>query len=45
VRVGTVTIGGTVKKGTAFDPAAIADAFFGLHKQAAGEPVEVMFRG
>ena len=45
VRVGTVTIGGSVKKGTAFDPASIAEAFFDLHKPGVGEPVEVMFRG
>lgn len=45
VRVGTVTIGGTVKKGTPFDPAAIANAFFGSHQQGVGEPVEVVFRG
>ena len=31
IRVGTVTIMGTVSPGSAFDPAAIAEAFFQLH--------------
>jgi short-subunit dehydrogenase len=44
VRVGTVTICGLVKKGTKFSPAAIAEAFFGLHEQGVGEPVELVFR-
>jgi NAD(P)-dependent dehydrogenase (short-subunit alcohol dehydrogenase family) len=36
IHAGTVTICGTVKPGTAFDPDRIADSFWALHAQPAG---------
>jgi NAD(P)-dependent dehydrogenase (short-subunit alcohol dehydrogenase family) len=45
IHVATVTIGGVVKAGTAFDPAAIADEFWKLHVQPAGQfQRETVFR-
>jgi short-subunit dehydrogenase len=45
VRVGTVTICGPVQPGTAFDPAKIAEIYFGMHAEGVGGPVEAMFTG
>jgi short-subunit dehydrogenase len=46
IRVGTVTILGMVKPGTAFDPDSIAGAFWRLHADRAGAlGVEVQFTG
>jgi short-subunit dehydrogenase len=46
IRVGTVTILGMVKPGTAFDPAAIADAFWQLHSDRGNTlGVEIQFTG
>jgi NAD(P)-dependent dehydrogenase (short-subunit alcohol dehydrogenase family) len=45
IHVATVTIGGVVKVGTAFDPAAIAEEFWKLHLQPAGQfQREIVFR-
>jgi short-subunit dehydrogenase len=45
IHVATVTIGGLVKAGTAFDPAAIADEFWKLHVEPAGQfQREIVFR-
>jgi NAD(P)-dependent dehydrogenase (short-subunit alcohol dehydrogenase family) len=45
IHVATVTIGGVVKAGTAFDPAAIAEEFWKLHVQPAGQfQRETVFR-
>ncbi len=42
----TVTVAGAVKRGTAFDPDLIAEKFWELHAQAAGQwQVEVVFDG
>jgi NAD(P)-dependent dehydrogenase (short-subunit alcohol dehydrogenase family) len=49
VHAATVTIRGTIAAGTAFDPDRIADAFWALHRQSAGDPAtwqrEVEFTG
>jgi short-subunit dehydrogenase len=46
IRVGTVTILGMVQPGTAFDPAAIADAFWQLHADRENTlGVEIQFAG
>lgn len=46
VRVGTVTVAGTIAPGTAFDPDRIAESFWQLYARPAGEaPVEVKFFG
>jgi hypothetical protein len=42
--VGTVTIFGTIKEGTAFDPHKIAEVYF-KHYQQGAPGVEVDFRG
>ena len=44
VRAGTVTVAGTIRPGTSFDPAAIAEAFWAMHEDRAG-PAEVVFTG
>jgi NADP-dependent 3-hydroxy acid dehydrogenase YdfG len=46
IRVGTLTVMGTVQPGSAFDPAAIGRAYLDLYRKAAdGFPVEVQYRG
>jgi len=46
VRVGTLTILGAVKAGTAFDPEKIGRAFLDYHNMPSGEfPPELMFKG
>lgn len=45
IRVGTVTVCGTVAEGTRFAPDKIAEAFFGLHMQKpGGAPNELLFK-
>jgi NAD(P)-dependent dehydrogenase (short-subunit alcohol dehydrogenase family) len=44
IRVGTVTVAGTVSPGTPFDPDRIAERFWALHTQADG-PVEIIHDG
>lgn len=45
IRVGTVTIGGTVQPGTHFDPDAIAQSYIALHKQSSeGSEVEIIYQ-
>ena len=44
IQVGTITIFGTIKEGTAFDPDKIADAYYQHYQQGVPE-VEVQFRG
>ena len=42
----TVTIHGTMKPGTAFDPGLIAEHYWRLHAQSPGEwETEVAYRG
>ncbi len=46
VRVGTVTVAGTIAPGTAFDPDRIADGFWAFYTRPAAEaPVELKFLG
>jgi NAD(P)-dependent dehydrogenase (short-subunit alcohol dehydrogenase family) len=46
IHAGTVTIAGAVAPGTAFDPARIAEAFWGLHADPASAfRPEIIFRG
>jgi NADP-dependent 3-hydroxy acid dehydrogenase YdfG len=46
IRVGTLTVMGTVQPGSAFDPDAIGRAYLDLyHKPIEGFPVEVQYRG
>ena len=49
VHVGTVTIAGAVKPGTAFDPDAIAERYWALHQEGTSGPdtwtVETVFDG
>jgi len=46
VRVGTLTVMGTVQPGSAFDPDAIGRAYLDLYRQPTdGFPVEVQYRG
>lgn len=46
IHAGTITIAGQIQKGTAFDPARIADAFWDLHSDAAGRfRAELVYRG
>ena len=46
VHVGTVTVAGQIKPGTAFDPDRIADAFWSLHTDAPGAfRAELIVRG
>ncbi|MBF6594639.1 MAG: SDR family NAD(P)-dependent oxidoreductase [Thermaceae bacterium] len=46
IHVATVTVAGAVKRGTAFDPDRIAEKFWELHAQAAGQwQVELVFDG
>lgn len=46
IHVATVTIEGMVKRGTAFDPTAIAELFVRLHQQPVGSfDAEVAFTG
>lgn len=44
IRVGTVTIAGTVAPGTPFDPDRIAEAFWELHRDST-RPMETIFDG
>jgi short-subunit dehydrogenase len=44
IQVGTVTIFGTIKEGTAFDPHKVADAYYQHYQQGVPE-VEVQFKG
>lgn len=45
IRVGTVTICGTVKPGTHFDPDVIAQSYIALHKQLPDTPeIEVIYK-
>lgn len=44
IKVGTITIFGTIKEGTAFDPHKIADAYYQHYQQGVPE-VEVQFKG
>lgn len=44
IKVGTITIFGTIKEGTAFDPHKIADAYYQHYQQGVSE-VEVQFKG
>ena len=44
IQVGTVTIFGTIKEGTAFDPHKIAEVYYQHYQQGVPE-VEVQFRG
>lgn len=44
IRVGTVTICGTVQPRTHFDPDAIAQSYIALHKQAPGTETEVIYK-
>jgi NAD(P)-dependent dehydrogenase (short-subunit alcohol dehydrogenase family) len=46
IRVGTLTVMGLVKSGSAFDPNAVGRAFLELYREPADEfPVEVLYRG
>ncbi len=44
IQVGTITIYGMIKEGTAFDPAVIADTYV-QHYRAGVPEVEVAFKG
>jgi NADP-dependent 3-hydroxy acid dehydrogenase YdfG len=46
IRVGTLTVMGTVQPGSAFDPDAIGRAYLDLYRQPTdGFPVEIQYRG
>jgi NAD(P)-dependent dehydrogenase (short-subunit alcohol dehydrogenase family) len=46
VHVGTVTVAGAIQPGTAFAPERIAEAFWRMHQDPAGDkPAEVVFTG
>jgi hypothetical protein len=45
IRVGTVTIFGFVRAGTAFSPDHIAEEFLAMSREAPGAPNERQFRG